>query len=464
MRLFLIIVACALGISAAVTLPLAWDGSGILFHILDLQMAVVVLNRSSMFLPHWIVLQASRLTDNLSLLAIGFSTVYALFTFIALAFCWGLVRKSSQARPLFMWAALGIGIVSLPAQASIMAQAVIAVQLFWVLVFVLLVPFKAWSASILILVALFIFFLHPIAILIFVAVTLCALVLGWRIPARRRALWLTAVAFALVTGIATLRFLVLISPYESEGIGAQTFLLHFNSSVRGFPLIGFASVLLGGILIFIQPRLSQVYPRLTRSVPVVALACVAMAGVVLLFWASSPIRWARALDYRTWLFFLTLPFVMFALAEACNPFSQKSHDAVSQAQTSSWSFRRRIIQITAVIFFLVLATQSYLWQSLSNQLRLAITNSQSPCLPFQSLDWAHGTALDDWSITAYSIILQNRAPAHLVLRVPDCAHADFSQGLPIATYAPDDIEYRARDTGWFNFSTLRAALQNSSPP
>ena len=461
MRFFFGIIGFALVISAAVGLPLAWDGSAILYEILDYQFPIFVLSRYAMIPMNWLVLQVSYVTDNIPFLIFTFSSVYLFLTALALALCWLIVRREQRARPLFVWAALSLGLVSLPAQASIMAQAVIAVQMFWVIVMALLIGLPRWTLVLVVPVALFIFFLHPVAVLLFAAAAASALFLGWRQGAPRRALWLGAAAFALLALTAFARFQTLVSPYESEALTFHTLVAQFNAGVRGYVLIAYVLTLVGAGLIFFEPWLARLPFASARRVQLTALVCIGGAGVAMVYWATSPIRWARATDYRTWLFFLTLPFVILALAEAQRSWHAANFSPETFARLEAQ--RVRIAQGIAIVFLAVLAVQSFVWLNLSTQLRATVTSNAPACIPFETLGWLHGTMLDHWSVTSYSLLLQGRAPTRFVLRGLECERADFEKGIPYAIYAPDKINYRPWTLGWFDLGALEHKLNNRPP-
>lgn len=463
MRLFFILIGLALGVSAVVGLPLAWDGSAVLFGLLDSQAPFVVLDRFSMVPLNLPVLWVSAITDNVPLLIFSFSVVYLCMTLLAFGVSWALANTGVQTRPLYVWAALGVGLVALPGQASIIGQAMIAIQLFWIVMMALMTGLPRWSWLILVLLAPFLFFLHPLAIVLFATASACALFLGWQVPARRRAFLTAATAFGLLAAIAGARFLLNVSPYESDVMQWETVQVHFNASVRGFPLVAYLFVLAAVGLIAAAPRIARAQPSRLRRVQLAGLVCIALAGVCLVYWATSPIRWARALDYRTWLFFMMLPLLFVAVFESRRILLAQDLHAADGMHPDDWSFRRRVIQLAAVVFLLVLSVQSFVWLNLSNRLRAEIALTAPGCIATTTFEWLQGTVMDDWAITPFAFLLEGRAPTHLILKGTGCARADYAQGLPTAVYPPNDrIQYQRWTSRWFTFDTLQRAVTGAN--
>jgi hypothetical protein len=75
-RFYFGLIGAALGFAAVSGAAMAWDGSYILFKILDLQSPMVAHDRFVNIPLHWIVLLANRLTDDLIILQMVFGLVY----------------------------------------------------------------------------------------------------------------------------------------------------------------------------------------------------------------------------------------------------------------------------------------------------------------------------------------------------------------------------------------------------
>src|SRR5918996_5328954 len=105
MRLYFGLMIVPLIFAAVSGAAMSWDGSYVLFKILDLQSPFPAHGRFVNIPLHWIVLLASRLTSDLTILQMVFGLVYASIPFLALVISWWVVR--GHAETLFIWAALG---------------------------------------------------------------------------------------------------------------------------------------------------------------------------------------------------------------------------------------------------------------------------------------------------------------------------------------------------------------------
>jgi hypothetical protein len=70
------------------------------------------------------------------------------------------------------------------------------------------------------------------------------------------------------------------------------------------------------------------------------------------------------------------------------------------------------------------------------------------------LSWTMTTALYHWSITPYSLLLQGRAPAAVILQKKHCETSDFVTGFPVA-----DWDWRLWRGGWLDLRILEQQLK-----
>ncbi|HVN27165.1 MAG TPA: hypothetical protein VMT64_01690, partial [Candidatus Binataceae bacterium] len=127
--LFFAAIAIALIVAAVLRAPLSWDGSFYFFQMLDRQWWFIAQ-------PHrWInyalqapTLLAMRFTLNFPILILIFSLSYASPAIIGVALSWLVCRKRPE---LFIWPAIGIGIVTLPGILNFNSEATMTAPLFW---------------------------------------------------------------------------------------------------------------------------------------------------------------------------------------------------------------------------------------------------------------------------------------------------------------------------------------------
>src|SRR2546423_15486135 len=129
MRIYFLLVSIALCIAAMCGAALSWDGSYYLYKPLDTQSPFVLHSRPINVALQWPVLVASHITSDIRVLNAVFGLMHASVPLIALAASWWIVRN--RAPGLFVWAALGICLGTLPGVFQLTSDAIDVVQLFW---------------------------------------------------------------------------------------------------------------------------------------------------------------------------------------------------------------------------------------------------------------------------------------------------------------------------------------------
>ncbi len=481
MRLYYGLISAALVVETLTGVGLAWDGSYTLFSILDTQSPQVSYGRITQLPLHWIVVRVSQVTGDLTVLRTTFISVYAAITLLALAAAWWIVRSREGTEPLFVWAAIGIGLGTLPGQVCAVCQSMLSVQLFYPILLAILIRIPRRTVPIVVLIAVAIFFLHPAALALFPIAVALALLIGGRYPNERRRMWLWALAFGALSVVAWLRFILFRSDYETGELSLKVLTAHFYNAVAGIPIVALACVWFAALLIFLDPlvKVSTAIPlsnapfdpaqakpgeegiraqkaRLsallgaTNALYFVTLASLLTAGLLLIIWASDPHRWAKAIDFREWVPFLSLPLLLIPALEV----------AVGQVADLSrtWPQRSRLIQLTGLIFFAVISIQGLNWLNLADRLRETMRESPATCLSGLSLGWLQGTPLEHWSLTANSLVLQERRPEKLVMAGNGCADESFLPGLVVAQFGPGEWAMRDWQRGWFDLQVLAQQL------
>jgi hypothetical protein len=179
MRLYFGLTIVALGFTAVCGGAVSWDGSYVLFKVLDLQSPYVLAHTRLINIPFlWMVLFINCFTSDSSVLQIVYGLVYAVIPFVALAISWWVVRGYAQA--LFIWAALGVGLGTLPGQFCLVCEEISAISLFWPIILAILIRIRRHQVPVIVLFAIVIFFTHPVAIMLFAFGVILAFAIGIR--------------------------------------------------------------------------------------------------------------------------------------------------------------------------------------------------------------------------------------------------------------------------------------------
>jgi hypothetical protein len=466
MRSYFVLIIVALLTAATAGAGLAWDGAYTLFNILDTQSPKVAYGRFTQLPLHWVVVQVSQVTSDLAVLRTTFGIVYAAYTLLALAASWWIVRKRQDGAPLFVWAALGIGVGTLPGQICAVCQSTMSVQLFYPILLAVLIRIPRRTIPVIILLAAGIFFSHPMASALFALAGAVAFLIGWRYRDERRRMWLSALAFVGLCAFALLRFILFRSSYEAGELSLQVLKARFYESLAGLPIVALAFACIAGLLILTAPYLAR--PVLLRGRRLdLAFASLIVAGVLMIVWASDPRRWSQEVDFREWALFISLPFILMAVFDALTTKQSPQLEPSSAVQrgpgigvfsATDRVRRTHVIQLTGLIFFVVVSIQSLTWLSLTNRLSEELRASPTACVSADSLTWVQGTPLEHWALTAYSLVIQGRSPAKVAMAGNGCSDESFLPGLVVAQFGPGDWNLRDWRQGWFDLRVLSQQL------
>jgi hypothetical protein len=441
------IIGVAGAVAAGLGLAFAWDGSWLAFNALDHGRPYILFDRwigEPIQLPLEI---ARRLTSDIGLLSFVYGLAYFAVPVVCLAAAWFLVRRREPR--LFVWAALGIGLISLPGQAFVVSEGIMAVQLTWPLFLAVLA--RSLSDHRLIVAALGIALVctAPTAIPLLLGLAAAtAIVQRLDRTGSSRARWWIVVFLGLAAA-ATVRSVV------SNDIGGHAvessidvLALRLQIAVLGRPLVSILLVYLAGALL-VSASAARRRGRSGGRLDLAAVLCAVGAGTILVWWSLDPHAWANAFNYRTWLPFVSVPVLGLAFLDA--RLLQAGRDGAFAASSLDGGPARQWLAISqAVATLLVLATIGLSWHDLSGRLEATVAARPSGCVARASIGWISRTALDHWSLTAETMLLSGRQPRHIVL--PSCA-VDFSKAIHVTPWAS-----RRYSGGWFDMSALRSAL------
>ncbi len=442
----------ALGLVVAVFCgaALSWDGSGLLFQVLDTRAPVVPHQRWIHIIMQAPSLLASGLSGNLVAAELLYGATWALLPLGGLIASWWIVRER---RPeLFVWPILSIGIGLLPGMFNLTAEANAALVLCWPLMLATIVGLRRSQIPILVVFTTLLAVSHPYAIGLLFLIAGLALVTRWRSTSGKHiaGLW-AAVCGAL--GILTLiRFALFRTSYEDAQLSVAALRWSFTVGLVGYPAIAVVSSVIVALVTFFRPfvdrRASASGHVLMRLVLVLSLLTILVALVT---WAREPHQWWLANKYTYPALPVTLIFIAFAAMDWFR--STQADKESTQTTAHDWTARLRTMQLVSLIFAIVLVCQGTTWFGLTAQLRRTIEASPWNCISMAPLGWLQKTPLDQFATPAYALLLQGQKPERAVLYGNGCGEQEFASGIALNQYY-----VRPWDQGWFDLQPLRSAI------
>lgn len=408
-------------------LPLAWDGASKLLRTLNDRQAYIPHGRESGTILKWPVLLAQAMTNGAAAPRLVYCAVYASVPLLALALSWAIVRR--DAPQLMVWPSLGILLVTLPGQAFSDNEALVATQLAWPLLLAVLVGFRSSSSRYIApVLVVFLLFLHPLAVL--------GVVLR-RLPAR-----IMLPSAAVLAGLGVMRALWR-DKFERHQSNLGVLWGSYHGSVAGAPAQALVVVFILSVLLIVGGRQTRV--RWLSTGPHLALLLL-LPVFWLLPWAANPRSWDNALQFRAWCLVLTLPFVAMAAVDCWAP--RRQIDGAVRGDTLE--ARRLVALAAAVVFSVVLVSQSVAWSSLVGDLQGQLRRTPS-CLALDSLTKTRRTALRHWGTSSLAIVLQGRKPTKVVLsNQTECAAYLRGAIPPVVGHGQ-----RLHKDGWIELPTGR---------
>jgi hypothetical protein len=430
----------AAGVAAAglLQLGLAWDGASIFVRTLNNRAPYFVHGRNFTEILRWPVLVVQGLTSNMSVLSATFGLSHAVPPLLALYVSWLVVRRIAPG--LFVWAAIGILLVTLPGQAFMVSEAVIVAQFAWPLLLMTVTGLeKPWFVYLGPVITYGMWFLHPAAAFLFLTVAAVAVVTGRMRPHARVGMYVWAGSLA-AAGVS--RWLIR-STFEKEQASLALLREHYRGAVAGPPQRALILLAIVAVALILARSSTPMGRSLRAAGPACALLLIAV-GAVLLPWGGSATKWSRALQYRTWVIPLTLPFLVFAAVDGLwGPSLTPGRRRLLEQRFGS--DRRYVCVGAAAIFALTLATQGIVWQGLMRDVRGSLA-AGGPCLTVKKdLRSPDRTALDHWAVSSLALAAQDRTPSKLLLATEaDCA-AFYEGETPAVVGAGRSL----RESGWF---------------
>lgn len=434
---FFALVALSVLVAAAAALPLTWDGSYYLFELL---------NRGEPFTPHerlinvpvqFPVLLFRLLTDEAEPLILVFSLAYAAVPVVALSMSWLVVRTRTPR--LFVWPALGIGMVTLPGQASMISEALISLQLFWPVILAVLLRFPRTTVPIALGCSIAIVVAHPFGMILMGVAAAAGFLVARVHAAEREAMQLWATGFAVAAVLAVLRFASLRTSYETESMSPAVLEQQFDRAVAGIPAAGPLAAYAAGAVLLLIPLMFGTDRRFRRRIAGASALVMAVsfgsALALLVIWAADARAWKDALDYRSWALFASLPLYAMAVADVAFPGLQRG--AHRQLRSSA-------VLGAAVTFSVVVISMSVAWAGVVQKLAAELDKQRGSCVSSRDIVWLSSSPLNHWAVTATSIVIQGRHVETFVAYDRACQEGPVPDHVPVAPW-----HQHPATGGWF---------------
>jgi len=460
--------------------PMLWDGSYQFAATLQAGKPYAYLSRFHTHILWRPVVWLMPFTDNVRLLQAVYGLPFLLAPAVGLGCSWWFVRRHMPT--LIVWAAIGILATPLPGQIFVINDSVFQQHLFWPVFLGLLVQLTRRQKVVWLLLAVF-QFVHQIGLILLAGATVTTLILAWRPWERGRFLapldgdrattptlpgaFIVALTLTLLIAAKVWWTSIPGTPYYDSYAAAeaswQAAVDRWWKSVWGAPFNGLRLVWLSAGLVCLQAWLFRQPERERRARMVGSIALLVLLVGVLHWtaWASTPIGWGGAIEYRRWLVPLTLPIFALATIEAIwrpsqPPPAPDSADADAPSQGGSvYPLRVAVIVLLAGVYAVVIGRQSTQVREMSQRLAGEIAASEHATIVLPQDHWLRETPLNHWSLGWYSLVLQGREPTRWIaptdLPAENLRALDRSPpALPISKF--DDVAPDAG--GWFDWTTL----------
>lgn len=421
-------------------LALTWDGSYILLNVLWTQAPFAPHERWTNIIVQAPVVVLSKWIGDPTTLGILFSACYAVIPLISLAASWYVVRNESR---LFIWPAVGIGLVSLPGQAFFVSEAMFSAQLFWPVLLAIAIGLPARTIWLVVVLSLAIGFAHPIGIVLLVGAAAACFINQRKV--RKTHSWWALTAFLVAAALLAVRFLLTKNAYESDQISLSALQYQTRASLASGPLIGLGATYAGGLALLVAKLLPSSIARLIRSVAIMAFL---LAAGSFIGWAADPHAWTQTLEYRGLMLFASMPIYVMAFTDAGAAgrpeLDRLVRGPLKSADATSW--------VAIATWVCVLSIQSLSWHNTLADFRMYMTDTPTACVPESRIHGVDKSPLHHWSITPLSLLISGRVPAQIVLPGTQCG-MPLTDGFPIG-----DFEVRHWDARWFDNSPLQRIL------
>ena len=435
---------------------LTWDGAGYVFNSIQRGHPAIPNGRYSDYPFLAVISICSRFINDARWVATIYGLVLAILPLGSLLLSFHFLR-GPKLKALRIWPVLGILLSVLPGQIFLVAEAVPTVQVAWAVWAIIATDISAWSLVWLMVLSIFLFFLHPTAALVY-AVAGGLLLARQRartsgserkragtkgeepkrdlvaVPARSRSFPTLALVFL---GLAAIRLWYGLATANSYERGEETFAqnyLAFRDALASLGMLPFVYflglVVLGGVTGLVKRRLLIWLAGLTLG-----LLMICGAG-----WAINAQVWMSAFSFRRFVLVGTLPL----LAMGAFHWSYENVAALNVSQRTTKESRLGFIASgSAVVFLAVFATQSFSWRQELTRFQADLSRCSKPVATSDDLPWIASSPLHHWASTQLSCVIQGKKVKTLF-----ALDAENVQGNKILLFP--GIWFR-KSSHWFEF-------------
>jgi hypothetical protein len=458
--------------SALVGLQLFQDGSSYLLEMLidhsavrHGRVSVLLFQYPTILLVKTFLQREIDPLTTLPIVRLAFNLNYALTPFVSLFLSWLVVRRKRE--ELFLWPALIILFVNL-VNFSWVSELLISVQLACPLLLALLENPKSKTFWILaVLLTPFLFFLHPLVIMIYLVLAAAAAYTGYRNSANRRAAIAGAALFLVAAAARALHSYFTLNLYEVSFATPGEISEYFVTSRLENILFLSAAVEIALLILFSQAIVHSTR-RLIKAIPWL----VVLQAYVLLFFAARFLLRDNLLSLAVTVFLSIPTFIYYwrsrhsspmdttrLLYLACAFFAAAASSLLISQYASAERlftlkagldlfvalfimaiaaldhgreipphegiFRSQFVFALTTIFVCVIVAKSVMWQTSIQRLEQALLKTQEPCVEFTSVDfqWLQKspyTIINNWSLPSLALVVHDEHPRKALLAEGDC--------------------------------------------
>jgi hypothetical protein len=442
-----ILAGAAYAIAACCLVVLTWDGAGYVFNSIQRGHPAIPNSRYSDYPFLGVVSLCSQFISDARWLACIYGLVLAVLPLGSLRLSFHFL-SSPRLRALRIWPVLGILLSVLPGQIFLVAEAVAVTQVAWAVWAILAGDISAAGLVWLGALSIFVFFLHPMAALVYATAGGLLLAKAWvahsqrarstesererkerrekmrakqpisrfpldprpddltSLPARSRSLsvfslvdtWL-GLAFLGLAAIRLWYALATANSYErGEETLAQNYLTFRDAlpSLRMLPFVYFLGlIVLGGVTGVIPRRFLVWLAGLT-------LGWLLFYGVG---WATDPQVWMSAFSFRRFVLVGTLPLLAMGAFHWWYEKVASTHHPERPVSDSGIGF---IGISSAAVFLFVFATQSFSWRQELTRFQADLSHCNKPVATTDDLPWISRSPLHHWASTQLSCVVQGK--------------------------------------------------------
>jgi hypothetical protein len=383
-----------------------WDGAYQFAFTLIREQPYFYLSRAHSYVLWLPVTWLEQWTSNVAVLKAAYGLPLCLAPAASAALSWWVVRRAAP--HLFLWAAFGSAIGTLPGQIFMINDSIFQMHALWPVFLATFVPLTRGQLVAMLLLSVF-QLSHPIGIIACAMVAAAALAHAqFREPERRGTLRAWAAWFAVLAIGGVLKLYIWPDDYAAREATWQNAFNAFLWGVMNWPLPGLLAMwLAAGVLAWKMRRHAERdYSRLLFGL---------LAGTALVWtvWGADTHRWNSAINYRRWVLPMSLPFFAAAFYEAW--LGPRAAEQPSEAR----ALRGRVAVGVCAVFVLTLGSQSASWLGLWRRLERQVAETTAPMITPAEVAWTRGTPLDHWGVYSEVLVLQGREPHTFFLDKPE---------------------------------------------